>query len=65
MKRLTIKRVNKELEKYDAELVKGNGYFWFFTKDNLKESGVYVNRLNALTLGGWINELKDKRKDND
>ena len=58
---LTLKKVNKAIKDkgYDAELVKGDGYFYFSGEDVSLcfEQGVYVYRLNQLTLEHWNNGL--------
>ena len=50
MARLTIKSVNAAIaaKGIKAEIVKGNGYYWF--------DGA-VNALNHLTLEQWMEEL--------
>lgn len=59
---LTLKQVNEELKKYDAELVRGDGYFYFVgdTADYFTEQGVYVNKLNDLTMDQWVKEYQLK-----
>jgi hypothetical protein len=54
-----IKTVNKllKLENLKMELVKGEHYFYFIGDDvNIMLEGVYVDKLNDLTLAQWINE---------
>lgn len=61
---LTLKRINKEIKNigFDCELVKGEGYFYFFGKDFelIKDSCVYVNSLNQLSTEQWLFELTSK-----
>ena len=60
--KLTLKRINKELEKqgYLLELIKGDGYFYFITLPDLNvpfdSYSVCVYRLNQLKLNDWIYE---------
>jgi hypothetical protein len=44
----------------DIELVKGNGYFYFWCEEapNWHSSSVYTNFLNDLTLDQWVEEAK-------
>lgn len=58
MARLTINLINKNLPA-GYELVRGEGYFYFFGGDSAswEQSGVYVNRLNDLTLEQWLDEF--------
>lgn len=65
---LTLKKVNKHLHENgmpeDIELVKGEGYYYFAGGNTYawKETGVYVYRLNHLSLEGYLdayNELKE------
>lgn len=62
--RLTIKRINKELENRGhkgIELVKGEGYFWFTGGEtaSFRSSSVYVFRLSHLTLDEWVQEYEN------
>lgn len=65
MERITLKRVNAALkaEGIDAELVRGEGYFYFTGKamDTVQEQGVYgVYRLGELSVERWVAEAKAK-----
>lgn len=65
MARVTIKQVNKALEAagIKAELVKGDGYFYFHGEamDNAAEQGVYgVYRLGELSVERWVQEAKER-----
>lgn len=65
MKRVTLKQVNAALkaEGIDAELVRGQGYFYFTGKamDVASEQGVYgVSRLGELSVERWVAEAKAK-----
>ena len=57
---ITLRTVNKAIAHFgDIELVKGNGYFYFVGEDvNVWAEGVYVYRLNELSLERWIEEAK-------
>ena len=65
MKRLTIKSVNKVLEKHGYELVKGDGYFYYSALNNdvpsLTQEGLYgTSRLNGYTLEYLERELLER-----
>ena len=65
---LTLKKVNAELTRADirAELVKGDGYFYFSGQDVelAQEQGVYgVFRLNDLSLEQWVEEARQRMQD--
>ena len=64
---ITIKQINKEITKlgYNAELVKGEGYFYFVGDDVLLcfTTSVYVNSVNQLTLEQWIESCEDLVKE--
>lgn len=65
---LTLKKINAELAKQGipAELVKGDGYFYFCGEAVAlaKEQGVYgVYRLNDLSLEQWIQEARERMQD--
>ena len=59
---ITLKSVNKSIKSlgYDAELIKGDGYFYFIGTDvtEWEGSSVMVYRLNELSLDSWIEELR-------
>lgn len=63
--RLTLKAINKALKEkgYSTELVRGNDYFYFTGEEASRFffSGVYVARLNELTLEQWVQEYEEKR----
>ena len=61
---ITLRTVNKAIAHLgDIELVKGNGYFYFVGEDvNVWAEGVYVYRLNELSLERWIEEAKVAQK---
>ena len=65
---LRLSTVNKEIKNlgFDCELVKGNGYSYFYGADfdKVKDSCVYVNSLNQLTMQQWLFELKSKLNGN-
>jgi hypothetical protein len=63
--RVTINNINKALaqEGIKAEIVKGDGYFYFVgdDMDTVKEQGVYgVRNLSSLTIEQWVQEARDK-----
>ena len=63
--RITINNINKALEAagIKGELVKGEGYFYFFGEsfDGCVEQGVYgVFRLTDLSVERWVQEAKAK-----
>ena len=61
-KRLTLATVNKAVAAAvpGAELVKGEGYFYFIGAgfERAKSASVYVPRLNDLSLERWVEEAK-------
>ena len=66
---LTIKAVNKRVAYLGYELVKAKkGYFYFTPLDEnhkgFNSEGVYVFRLNDLSLDEWIGELLNKIREN-
>lgn len=63
MKNVTRAAVNNEIKKlgFDAELVKGEGYFYFIGSDvECDCDGVYVYMINELTFEEWIEELRSR-----
>ena len=64
---LRISNVNIALkeEGIDAELVKGEGYYWFDGSDveYAKTTSVMVYRLNHLTLEQWIECAKEFKEE--
>lgn len=65
---LTLRKVNGELTRAGirAELVKGDGYFYFVGQDVelAQEQGVYgVFRLNDLSLEQWVEEARQRMQD--
>ena len=67
IKRVMMKTINKEAAKYNLELVKGEGYFyWAATTDEANTvlcmkadtTSVYVFKLNDLDFDRWMDELK-------
>lgn len=59
---LTLKTVNKKIASLgiNAELIKGDGYFYFWGKDVelCRSTSVMVNQLNCLSIDQWMEELK-------
>ena len=54
---LTLKKVNKEIDAHGLkmELCKGKDYFYFWGEDvKYDAKGVYVCRLNELTMQNWL-----------
>lgn len=41
-----------------AELIRGNGYFYFADLCGEGESSVYVNQLYQMTYAEWLNQYK-------
>lgn len=67
---ISTKIINQALKKagIDAEIVKGDGYYYFFGKDveHAREQGVYdVCYLNQLTVEQWVSRARDKVVHND
>jgi hypothetical protein len=67
--RLTVKAIDDELKRlgHDAQLVKGDGYFYFTSGEtrNWLDRTVKVPTLSSLTLEQWMEEfekLKDLNK---
>ena len=62
--RVTINNINKAIEDLGYELVKGEGYFYFWSIEidtpELYESGVYTMQLTALSVDDWRRTLIDK-----
>jgi hypothetical protein len=60
--RLTLSQVNREIRRrgIDAELHKGDGYYYFTGADvgHAFETSVMVYRLNDLSLEQWMKELE-------
>ena len=59
--KLDLKHVNNELARlgYQAQLAKGQGYFYFQGGEaaNWIDAGVKVRKLNDLTLKQWVGEF--------
>lgn len=66
---LTINAVNKAIADRGGKekLVRGIGYYYFVNvgKHGVPSSGVYVQKLNQLTLDQWLQELKEKRAEGE
>ncbi len=64
--RVTINRINSRIEYLGYEIVRGQGYFYFFPFSpdaiQIPEQGVYggVNRLSEMTVEQWHNILTDR-----
>ena len=60
---IQLRTVNNEIAKrgISAELVKGDGYFYFIgdAVEHADAASVYVNSLNELPLSRWMEELDD------
>lgn len=58
-----LKHLNKALEPYNVELVKGEGYFYFsdvgdeYVAHNIPS--VYVNSVRSLNMNQWIEHVED------
>jgi hypothetical protein len=63
---LRISTVNRALqaEGIDAELVRGDGYFYFVGPDVelASTTSVMVYRLNQLSLSGWLYEAREFKR---
>jgi len=63
---ITLKKLNKEIKAVSPylSLAKGDGYYYFYSDDKelglflsgLPTTGVYVYKLNQLTLDEWVKE---------
>lgn len=62
--RVTINNINKAIADLGYELIKGDGYFYFFPltieTTELWESGVYTMHLTSHTVDEWRSTLEDK-----
>jgi hypothetical protein len=60
--RLTVKAIDDELKRlgHDAQLVKGDGYFYFTSGEtaNWLDRTVKVPTLSSLTLDQWVEEFE-------
>lgn len=70
MARLTINNINAALKDagFDAELVRGNGYFWFDSEESISwyTSSVYVYRLNHLgDVEKWVDKYRAMKAEYD
>lgn len=67
----TMKEINRQLALYGIELVKGEGYFYFWALNtrtakilnNLESTSVWVYRLNEHTVEEWVEEGKNMLKE--
>lgn len=57
---ISIPAVNRAIAHLgNIELVRGNGYFYFFGDDvNVWAESVYVYRINELSLARWVEEAQ-------
>ena len=61
--RRTLNTVNKAINfaGLNAELVKGEGYFYFVgSQVDTGKGGVYVNALNELSVEEWVEEARER-----
>ena len=62
--RITINNVNKAIADLGYELIKGEGYFYFWALNietpELYESGVYTMHLTSHSIDDWRSTLIDK-----
>lgn len=60
---ITLRAVNRAIRAagYDAELVRGRGYFYFIgpAVERATHTGVVVFRLNQLDAAGWVRALRE------
>jgi hypothetical protein len=65
-RRVTIKNINAALKAkgYEAELVRGNLYFYFVGIDTsvMKTQGVYTYKLSAYSVLDWVNLFEEMKK---
>ena len=62
---MTLKRINKAIQKYELEIIKGAGYHYFLdlkTRDQIGSS-VYVVYLKDLSIKQWLIEANDARRE--
>ena len=62
---MTLKRINKAIQKYELEIIKGAGYHYFLdlkTRDQIGSS-VYVVYLKDLSINQWLIEANDARRE--
>ena len=58
MAKTTIATINKNIKVFNCKLRRGDGYFYFTSPDyNFTDSMVCVNRLEEISLRGWVMEL--------
>lgn len=59
---VTLKQINKALKNkgYEVELVRGEGYFYFFGNDAdyLTSQGVYIPRLSDQSVEKWVEDFE-------
>ena len=60
----TIAKINAAIAKHGIEIVKGNGYFWFFGEveshpGSIDIPSVYTCHLRDLTLEQWVQHVED------
>jgi len=64
---MTIKRINKAIKKFNLEIIKGEGYYYFLDLETRNQIGlsVYVNYLKDLPIKEWIGQARDARREFD
>lgn len=64
--RVTINNINKAIEKYGYEIVRGYGYFYFWPLSDdiplLYDSSVYTCHLTIMNVDEWVEQLEYKIK---
>jgi hypothetical protein len=67
--RITMNNINREAAELGYELVRGEGYFYFWPLDDdhelLWDSSIYTCHLTSYPVEDWIGILKDKIKETD
>lgn len=67
-KRIQLRTVNKAIAHMGIELVKGEGYFYFFPLDPaapmLDNATEYVYALNHISLSEWVHRAENVIADN-
>jgi hypothetical protein len=62
---MTLKRINKAIQKYELEIIKGAGYHYFLDLKTRDQIGgpVHVIYLKDLSIKEWIEEARDARRE--
>ena len=62
---MTLKRINKAIQKYELEIIKGAGYHYFLDINTRDQVGgpVHVIYLKDLSIKEWTEEARDARRE--